>query len=507
MTEKMNVLFIITDAHRADHMSCAGNPILKTPNLDRLAKEGVRFTNHFCTNPICVPNRATMLTGVYPNVHGCRSNGINLREDIPKITETLKKRGWHTAAIGKIHHQFWIAPFKHKWKSAEDVVSWSLDNVGKNPVKENFPIPYYGYEEVNLVVGNGSICTGHYMDWLEERSHEEAEKVKIRCKNYDYLFSLFCDPIPEELYSTTYVKEKTIEFLERFKRGDYGKKPFYLHCSFPDPHYPIYPAERIQEKYRPEDVDLPPSFNDIENLYNHEYLGPFLKDPFFKNAMLRETNEEELRKFIALTYASVAMVDEAIGEILALLDKLGLSENTIVIYTSDHGDFMGDHGMLFKGPCPFKGPLHIPLIWRVPGITKGVISESLVSSIDYPKTILNLLNIPERHHPPEMQGYDITSLLKNPNKKIRDCCFIENDEEIGPLKSRVRHLITKDYKLTVYEEMEGFGDLFHRKNDPDELNNLWYNKDMKDVRFKLVDKLLHETLKAQTRNPKRIAGS
>ncbi|MHA1194162.1 MAG: sulfatase family protein [Promethearchaeota archaeon] len=109
MGEKMNVLFIITDAQRADHLGCYGNSIIKTPNLDRLASESLRFTNYFCTNPICMPNRATLLTGYYPNVHGVRSNGMILSKDMPTITQTLSKRGWHTASVGKIHHQFWMA--------------------------------------------------------------------------------------------------------------------------------------------------------------------------------------------------------------------------------------------------------------------------------------------------------------------------------------------------------------------------------------------------------------
>ncbi|MHA2184948.1 MAG: sulfatase-like hydrolase/transferase [Promethearchaeota archaeon] len=118
MENKMNVLFIITDAQRQDHLGCYGNSIVKTPHIDKLAKEGIRFTNYYCTNPICMPNRATLLTGLYPNVHGVRSNGMILSENIPTITQTLKKRGWHTVSIGKIHHQFWMAPYKLKYKSA-----------------------------------------------------------------------------------------------------------------------------------------------------------------------------------------------------------------------------------------------------------------------------------------------------------------------------------------------------------------------------------------------------
>jgi arylsulfatase A-like enzyme len=508
MSEKLNVLFIITDAQRVDYLGCYGNKTLKTPNIDKLARDSVRFTNYFCTNPICMPNRATMVTGLYPNVHGVRSNGMNLKEDTPTILDTLRKRGWHTAAIGKIHHQFWMNPFKRKALSAENIATWADPKLRNDPVREKFPLPYYGYDEVEVVVGNGSICSGHYIEWLEERSPSIAEEVKKRCLNYDSLFRLFCDDIPEEYYNTTYVKERTIAFLERYTNGDYGNKPFYLHCSFPDPHYPIIPPKNFQDMYKPEDIELPSAFEDAKNLYNHEFLGKHLKDPPFKQAFLRESTEEEVRKIIALTYASIGYVDFNIGQILASLEKLGISKNTIVIFTSDHGDLMGDHGLLFKGPCPYNGVLQLPLIWKVPGMTKnGVVSDSLVSTIDYPKTILSLLDIKERHHPADMQGFDITPILKNPNVKIRDCCFIENDEEIGPLKSRLRHLITEQYKLTIYESKPGYGDIYDRKNDPDELNNLWYHENFKEKRFELIDALLHENLRAQSYFPKRIAGT
>jgi arylsulfatase A-like enzyme len=508
MSEKFNVLFIITDAMRADHMSCAGNPILKTPNLDTLAKEGVRFTNHFCTNPICMPNRATLITGVYPNVHGVRSNGINLRKDSPTIIKTLKRRGWYTTAIGKIHHQYWLGPFKHNSRSAECLNDWATKKDKSYPVRENFPLPYYGYEEVELISGNGTVCAGHYIEWLEEKAPEIAEEMKKRVQNYDNIFSLFCDAIPEELYNTMWVKERTVAFLERYAGGNYGNKPFYLHCSFPDPHYPLYPPKKYQEMYKPEDIELPSNFQDIEKLYNHEFLGYHLRNPPFKKAFLRESTEEEVRKILALTYASIAYVDDSIGQILSSLSKLGYSDNTIVIFMSDHGDLMGDHGLLFKGPCPFNGVLQIPLIWKVPGLTKsGGVSDSLISSIDYPKTILNLLEINERHQPPDMQGYDISPILIDSNKKVRDCVLIENDEEVGTLEARLRHLITEDYKLTIYENLDDYGDIYDRKNDPYELNNLWYDKNFRSKRFQLINKLLRENLKVQAKYPQRIAAT
>jgi arylsulfatase A-like enzyme len=507
MKQKLNVILFITDALRGDHLGCAGNTVVKTPNIDRLASEGVRFTNHFCANPICMPNRASLATGVYPNVHGVRSNGINLKEEIPTIIQTLRKRGWHTASIGKIHHQYWLGPFRHRSRSAESIVDWANPRDDTYPVRENFPLPYYGYEEVELISGNGSVCAGHYSLWLEERAPEIAKQVQKRVQNYDNLFSLFCKDIPEEFYNTTWVKERTIAFLERYGNGEYGNKPFYLHCSFPDPHYPLAPPKRFQDMYNPESIKLPSSFDDISNLYNHEYLGHHLKNPPFKRAFLRESTGDEVRKLISLTYAAISYVDNCIGHILASLDNLGLSENTMILFMSDHGDLMGDHGLLFKGPCPFDGVLHIPLIWKVPGLTKPSVSDSLVSTIDIPKTILNLLQIRKRHHPPDMQGYNISPILKNPNASVRDSLLIENDEEIGTLKSRLRHLVTKDYKLTIYEGLDSFGDLYDRKSDPLELKNLWHDKNYREVRFQLANKLLHENMKAQTKYPKRIAGT
>ncbi|GAI83011.1 unnamed protein product, partial [marine sediment metagenome] len=150
------------------------------------------------------------------------------------------------------------------------------------------------------------------------------------------------------------------------------------------------------------------NFHNIENLYKHPYLKKYLEHPPARGSLLHEETEENIRKFIALSYGSVSLIDHAVGQILASLEKFGLAENTMVIFTSDHGDYMGDHSLILKGISPFNGTLQVPLIWRVPGVTKSVVSDALISSVDIPKTILELLNIKERHRPPGIQGYDMT---------------------------------------------------------------------------------------------------
>ncbi|TFF85300.1 MAG: sulfatase, partial [Promethearchaeota archaeon] len=215
MREKMNVLFIMTDQQRADHLSCMGNPVLKTPNLDQIAKDGVRFTRAYCSNPMCMPNRATIFTGKYPSVHGVRCNGINLNPKIPTITQKLSENGYHTISIGKLHFQFSVPPYSRKDRSEECVLNW-ISGKGSS----GFPIPYYGFDEVEITVGHGDGIVGHYLEWLQEKAPEYIEYVKKRALNA--FKSVYHDTtLPHELYQTSFITERTISFLERYSRGDY----------------------------------------------------------------------------------------------------------------------------------------------------------------------------------------------------------------------------------------------------------------------------------------------
>ncbi len=220
-----------------------------------------------------------------------------------------------------------------------------------------------------------------------------------------------------------------------------------------------------------------------------------------------------MRKFQAYTYGLLSLIDHSVGQILGALNSLGLEKNTMVIFTSDHADLMGDHGMLFKGPAHYQGLVKVPFIWKVPGMTKaGVISDSLVSSIDIPSTILNLLNIKEKFQPPGMQGIDITPILQDPSVKIRDHCIIEEDEDARKATKRdqyrnirVRTMITEDYRITIYQGYGNTGDLYDLKKDPNELANLWNDNNYKEIKDNLIYKMFHEILNLQDRFPKKQA--
>lgn len=506
MSEKSNVLFIITDQQRYDHLGSSGNPDIKTPNLDRLAAEGIRFSNAYVANPICMPNRSSIFTGKYPSIHGVRCNGINLDPKMPTFTQSLIQSGYHTFSIGKIHLNFYGTPFKRKYDSVEQMIPFIYTPKEK---RKPIPKPYYGLNEVELTIGHGDAVSGHYLDWIEEKAPEYLDIIKYRAPR---LFDKVLDEseIPEEIYPTQYITERTIDFLKRFSEGHYGNKPFFLHCSFPDPHAPVCPPNKYREMYDPKKIQLPSSFNNFDHLYEHATLGSYAN--VLKRAQMRKTNEDEARKFIAYTYGAISMIDHGVGQILAALNSFGLDKNTIVIFTSDHGDFMGDHGMILKGLAHFQGVLKVPYIWKVPGVTTpGTITNSLASSIDIPTTILSLLKIKDKYRPRVMQGHDLTQILRNPDIEVRDHCIIEEDQDYEDAKDlsnlpsmKVRTMITEGYRITVYNK-EGTGDLYNLNRDPDELHNLWDDENFKDLKSKLLNKMLHELIKLQDRTPRRQA--
>jgi arylsulfatase A-like enzyme len=493
----MNVIFIITDQQRADHLSCAGNPLLKTPHIDSIAQKGVRFSKYFCATPICMPNRASFFTGVYPSIHGTRSNGINLNPEFPTLSGILKNHGYHTISIGKMHFNFYAYPYKKKTESLEIIPYWM-----SRKLKSPFPTPYYGFDEVILTAGHGDVMGGHYIEWLEKQKYEKLDFIKNRLiKIYENYYETV---LPEELYPTSYITDQTINFLEKYSEGKYGDKPFFLHCSYNDPHHPVCPPGKYKDMYKPEDISLPSNFSDSKNLLNHEFLGEILRDSRFPHLLPQVVNEDVAKTFTALTYGAIAMIDDGVGKILRTIEKTGIEDNTIVIFTSDHGDYCGDHGLILKGPAHYRSIINMPLLWKIPGITTSEVSDSLINTVDLPKTILNLVGIKEKFHPEGFQGCDITSVLKDPNEKVRECLHIEHDEEIASDRIfRVRTLITERYRLSVYDGYENILDIFDYETDPNEIDNL--SPKNRQLRNELTEKLLREIIKIRPRLPKRNA--
>ena len=480
--------------------------VLKTPNIDRIANEGIKFTNFYCNNPICMPNRSTIYTGQYPSVHGVTTNGRNLPQGTNTFVDLLLNSGnYHTASFGKIHLNYFGANsgrFQNPTKSQEFAHPGQYDDLTKYS-------PYFGLDEVKLISGHGTLC-GHpdYINWVKkkiERDPSLGKSLRIKLSNPDGLIQAklnislnTADPllkvqvvkhkVPEELYSTTFVKDNAIEFLERFSKGAYPKDNFFAFCSFPDPHHPYSPPGKYFNMYKPEDVKLPKTFNDDhENSteFNRKHYNTLISSEGTAKGIFpipKDITEEQAKAVIAASYGIEKMIDDAVGEVLDALDKFGLSENTVIIYTTDHGELGGDHRFFFKGPFLYQGLIKIPFIIKVPNGLRNVNCDSLVSSIDIPETILELAGMPI---PDFMQGKSLIPILENPEIKVKDDILIEMDDDHN--NERTRSLITENWRITIFSD---HGELYNLKDDPDELNNLWQEKSLNEIKIELLMKLL-----------------
>jgi arylsulfatase A-like enzyme len=310
--------------------------------------------------------------------------------------------------------------------------------------------------------------------------------------------------VPEELYSTTFVKEHTIEFFKKFADGQYSKQNFFVFCSFPDPHHPYTPPGKYFDMYKPEDVILPKSFNDQHHnstAFNKKHFNELLKSEGTEKKIFpipKNLTEEEAKRVIAASYGMEKMIDDAIGEILNSLEEYGLVDNTVIIYTSDHGDLGGDHRFFFKGPFLYQGLIRIPFLIKVPNGIRGQVSDSLVSSIDIPETILELgeFNIPNT-----MQGRSLLPILNNPVEQINEDILIEMDDDHNNEKTRT--LITDDWRITIFRN---HGELYNLKEDPDEMNNLWNNHSFNEKKHDLLLRLLRRCIKNPNYSVNRDCG-
>jgi arylsulfatase A-like enzyme len=501
-----NILFIMTDQHRPDHTGFGGNPTVRTPHLDALAARSMRFDRAHVANPICMPNRSSIFTSRMPSLHGTRYNGIALDWRVETFPRVLKHAGYHTAHLGKCHLQNMNIMASVARKQTDKLqpgdaidlrhypTGWDQYEDLKRHTKEHVQMPddYYGFGEVDLVVAHSDQCGGHYYQWLLQQGIDpstiQGGSVGQAYESSSHM--VWKTSTPEELYPTNYITNVATDFLRT--RAKEPHTPFMAVVSYPDPHHPFTPPGKYFDMYSPEDYVMPASYGD-----KHQDSAPHYQRVIKEGAsgLRRGVNmfaptEIELREMAAKEYGMISMIDDGIGKILGELDTLDLRENTIVVFTSDHGDMFGDHGVMLKGAMHYEGCTRVPLLIDVPAMPAGV-SNSLISSLDLGPTLLAQAGLEAFHG---MQGHDASELLKNPASTIRDEILIEEDQlndilHVGtPL--RMRTLITEETRLTVYQGYEG-AELFDLKNDPEEMNNLTESSALRaDMNERLINALM-----------------
>jgi arylsulfatase A-like enzyme len=528
MAKRPNILFFITDQQRADYLGCAGHPVLKTPHIDSIAERGVCFTRFYVATPVCMPNRATLMTGRMPSVQGVRSNGSPLSVFYNTFVDALRAAGYATALVGKSHLQN-FGPHPPILKRAPprpgdlvlgaEFAEAKKAIPGDGPYDQEHPrrwqagrdfsmrLPFYGFEHVELCTGHGDEVGGHYYVWLKaKRLDADALRDRSNQLPHDYICpQAWRTPIPEALYPTPYIAEKSCEWLDHYAQGDRGK-PFFLMTSFPDPHHPFTPPGRYWSMYDPKDMTLPPSFDLGNRALARPITWALAQRESGKSDLNGQAafavNEREAREAMALSCGMIAMIDDAVGRVLARLAALRLAEDTIVIFTSDHGDFLGDHRLLLKGPAHYEGITRVPFIWAEPGERAAGQSNALAGTLDIAATILDRVQVEPYNG---IQGLSLLPLIDGSGSALaRDSMVIEDDQQraVFGLSSgaRLRSLVTRRWRMTIAQG-DPYGELYDLENDPHEIDNLFDEADHRAVRAELMEKLAYRQMELVDRSP------
>ena len=484
----MNVVVIIADQLRADHLGHEGVQPVRTPNIDGIAAAGTRFSRALVANPVCMPNRATIMTGRWPSAHGLRTNGLPLDPEARTFVGVLRGAGWATAAVGKLHLQPMGWPFEEfqleeikeampaLWEQAverfgTDWVSWEdYERHAAGPV--TLPADYYGFDDVALTVGHGDRMSGNYVEWARERGWDPMSQTGVESSSdvYPAWQQVYESAVPAELHPTSYVTEQAVQRLERFAES--GER-FCLYVSFPDPHHPFAPPAGYWKRHDPAYVHVPASFHD-DHAASPDYVRRIVAQRGMPNedpTMTWAPTEEQYRHALAAELGSIEFIDDSVGRILHALDRLELAEDTLVVFTADHGDVFGDHGLMLKHFTHYRGVVRVPLIFRGPGVVPQR-CDALVSSADIAATILEVAGVPAI---PESQGTTLAPVLSGGSGPLRDVLLVEEDQPFGldglPGPVRIRTVITDRLRLT---EISGHGitELYDLQADPDERTNL-----------------------------------
>tara|TARA_A100001011_G_scaffold103415_3_gene109351 strand:- start:132214 stop:133797 length:1584 start_codon:yes stop_codon:yes gene_type:complete len=520
--KKPNFLLFMTDQHRADNLGCYGNTIVKTPNIDGIAGSGSLFNRFYVANPLCMPNRSSLMTGRMPSAHGVRCNGTPLSLSARTYVEHLAENGYKTALVGKSHLQNMTGK-KPMWGPSSDdfavdsngipiqAFDWNMHGAGYENENPNFwrdkeehgvITPFYGFQHVDLCTEHSDEVGGAYERWLLKKE-PNGNKLRGRknCQSDNRITTpqAWKTKLPEELYPSSYIGDMTLDYLNDYASGE-QTEPFFLQCSFPDPHHPFTPPGKYWDMYNPDDMPFPKTVNDGDSS-----MEVFLRDQLEKGTAVRDTQNpyvasaREIQEAMALTFGMITMIDDQIGRVLTKLKQLGLDDNTIIVFTSDHGDYMGDHGLMLKGPLHLHGMIRVPFIWKDPMADTVKSTSTLGQTIDISSTVL------ERAGIKPYWGIQGTSLLKTMDKNNtikRDSILIEDDRQriyLGFSRfQKIRTLITENHRLTIgYPDARD--ELYDLINDPEELNNLWESKPQ--LRADLTDELLRMILEYQDPTP------
>ena len=449
--EKTNVLFLICDDLNCD-IGSYGHPQVRTPNIDRLAKRGVRFERAYCQYPLCGPSRASFMTGLYPDQSLIHRNAILIRKHLPDVvtmSQHFKNHGYDATRIGKIYH--YNVPKDIGNDGHDDPASWS-----------------------------------HTFNPRGRDKTEEAKVFTLRKGSYGGTLSWLAADGTDEEQTDGIAATEAAKRLEQFAKT---KQPFFMAVGLYRPHTP-YVAPTHHAKHYPLSkinpvLEKPGDRDDIPLAALHDRPNQ------------RELTVEQKREVIQAYYASTTLMDACLGRVLDALDRLKLTDNTIVVFISDHGYHLGHKGLWQKSDL-FEGSDRVPMIISVPGMKNpGQSTASLAELVDLYPTLSDLCGLPKPDH---LKGHSLVKVLGNPKATVREAAFTVTRirKRMPGQKGRERllgHTIrTKRYRYTEWADRKHGIELYDYDDDPEEITNLAKSASHKDILKRM------QTLMQSTRN-------
>ena len=463
----MNVVLIMCDQQQASSLPMYGNPLVRTPNLSKLATEGTVFENAYTSCPLCVPARVSTFTGQYPSAHGSLNNGMLMAPGRQHLLRCLKDAGYVTGLAGK-NHCF----------RAED-------------------LELFDYLRQ---AGHG----GPLHDEEVTAEQKQAREFLQGNSKFSAAWGYATNPHRPKDLGTAWTTDRAIEFVRAQK-----DVPFFLWYSIPDPHIPFQTCEPYASMYKPEDVDLPPlPEGEMERKPRaHQIDWEVMRGDV--------VDEQTIRAVRAMYYGMNTYVDAEIGRFLDELETLGIKDDTLLVYVSDHGEYLGEHRMIRKSKAAYDCLIHVPFIVAGPGVQAGR-SEAFVSLEDIMPTVLSFLGIP---CPAEVHGQSLVSLLQGgpfaqkeyaygeygahtepvPAEQSFQACRTPHSPDFSPSKKlggygKLRYLRTNEWKLVTY--VNDRCELYHLPTDPYELDNIYGSPQTQPVILELQRKLLEAMMRA-----------
>jgi arylsulfatase A-like enzyme len=440
MTDRPNILWYCTDQQRFDTIGSLGNSFVRTPTIDSLVRQGVAFTRAYCQSPICTPSRSSFMTGLYASrVHNTRNGNESFPDWPPLISKLIAEAGYQCGLIGKFH----LTSAGHRTEPRiDDAFSyWKFSHAPR----DDWP-------------------KGHdYADWVRDRG---GDLDALRASD---------DRVAAEFHQTTWASEMAIEFIRQERA-----KPWLLNINVYDPHPPFIPPRSYADLFDP--AEMPGPYVQASDLKQQQKLAnvDFQNDPDAPDGKTAQ----------ARYYAMIAQVDDQLARILATLEATGQRENTVILFTSDHGESLGDHGLMYKGCRFYEGLVRVPLIFSSPSrFQQNLQANGLVELLDMSATLLDLCDVEQ---PDYFQGRSLLPVLcgDESGERIRDYARSEYFDSLdshftgGSGTFATMHR-TDRHKLVVYHD-HNLGELYDLQDDPWEFNDRWDSARHQDLKHELI---------------------